>query len=514
MRSIRVLGFMLLLLSLPASIPVWAGSGHDSDTREIGSRRELFVDRFLIDRLRGVRLQLHEPRPAEQVIRIDRPWENEFNYGYKVFQEGGLYHLIYLARTTLPKEQRFRRAISYARSRDGIHWEKPNLGLVEVDGSRENNVIMLGRLVPFVDNRPGVPANRRIKATSSQYRDRPDWKNEHPLDGRRYVDLFLYESSDGLDFRKVQEDPVFITTLPNGFDGVQSIFWSESEGKYLLYFRYMTSNSGPRKRSVARSTSPDLLSWTDPVPMEYTTGGIVPPEHLYEHQTVQYFRAPHIYVAFPPRFMYGRSALTKEQAEAAGVVSDATQPKNPNWLTQDCADAAFMTSRGGTLYDRTFMEVFVRPGPDTLNWVSRTNYPLQGVVQTGPAEMSIYAGRHYGHPTWHIQRLTLRLDGFASVNAPYAGGEMITKPLKFSGNRLEINYSTSAAGGLRVEIQDSGGKPIPGFSLAECPEIIGDEIARDVSWEGGGDLGRLAGTAVRLRFVMKDADLYSIRFHD
>ena len=214
MRSSRFLGFILLSLILLAPDPAWAGSGHDSDTREIGSRRELFVDHFLIDRLRGVRLQLHEPRPAEQVIRIDRPWENEFNYGYKVFQEGGLYHLIYLARTTLPKEQRFRRAISYARSRDGIHWEKPNLGLVEVDGSRENNVIMLGRLVPFVDNRPGVPANRRIKATSSHYRDRTDWKNEHPLDGRRYVDLFLYESSDGLDFRKVQEDPVFITTLP------------------------------------------------------------------------------------------------------------------------------------------------------------------------------------------------------------------------------------------------------------------------------------------------------------
>ena len=91
---------------------------------------------------------------------------------------------------------------------------------------------------------------------------------------------------------------------------------------------------------------------------------------------------------------------------------------------------------------------------------------------------------------------------------------MLTKPLKFSGNRLEINYSTSAAGGLRVEIQDTKGQPIPGFSLAECPEIIGDEIARDVSWEGGGDVGRLAGAAVRLRFVMKDADLYSIRFHE
>jgi len=126
--------------------------------------------------------------------------------------------------------------------------------------------------------------------------------------------------------------------------------------------------------------------------------------------------------------------------------------------------------------------------------------------------MSIYVGRHYGHPTWHIQRMTLRLDGFASVNASYVGGQMITKPLKFKGSRLEINYSTSAAGGLRVEIQDGKGQTIPGFSLEECSEIIGDEISRVVSWERGVEVGSLAGETIRLRFVMKDADLYSLRF--
>jgi hypothetical protein len=77
---------------------------------------------------------------------------------------------------------------------------------------------------------------------------------------------------------------------------------------------------------------------------------------------------------------------------------------------------------------------------------------------------------------------------------------------------LEINYSTSAAGSIRVEIQEMGGEPIPGFRLADCPEIIGDEIARVVSWKDGGDVSRLAGKPVRLRFVMKDADLFSLRF--
>ena len=505
-RSGSVVLIAVLLLSS------WSQAGWaEEEPKEIRSRRELFVDRFLIDRLEGVDLKLHEPVPAGVAIKIDRPWESKFNYGYKLFKEGGLYHLYYLARKIIGGEKRFIRSVSYAQSQDGIHWEKPNLGLVEVDGSRENNVVMDGRLVPFVDNRPGVPSGRRIKATSSHYRKRDNWKNEHPLDGKMYVDLFLYDSTDGVTFKKVEEEPVLITTLPNGFDGIQSIFWSQTEGKYLLYFRFMTANDGTGKRSVARSTSEDLLTWTDPVPMEYTTGGIVPPEHLYEHQTVPYFRAPHIYVATPPRFMKGRSALLLAAAREAGIVEDPTFP-DPDWQLRDCSDAAFMTSRGGTLYDRTFMGVFVRPGPDTLNWVSRTNYPLQGVVRTGPAEMSIYVGRHYGHPSWHIQRMTLRLDGFASVNAPYAGGQMITKPLKFKGSQLEINYSTSAAGGLRVEIQDGKGQPIPGFSLEECPEIIGDEISRVVSWKRGNEVGPLAGETIRLRFVMKDADLYSLRF--
>ena len=120
---------------------------------------------------------------------------------------------------------------------------------------------------------------------------------------------------------------------------------------------------------------------------------------------------------------------------------------------------------------------------------------------------------------------------------------MVTKPLTFDGKSLEINYSTSAAGSIRVEIQTIDGQPIPGHSLAECPEMIGDEIARIVQWgevppplsqgtdpdslsaesglsyetpivpwEGRSDVSKLAGRPVRLRFVMKDADLFSIRF--
>jgi hypothetical protein len=77
---------------------------------------------------------------------------------------------------------------------------------------------------------------------------------------------------------------------------------------------------------------------------------------------------------------------------------------------------------------------------------------------------------------------------------------------------LTINFSTSAAGGLRVELQTGEGKPIDGFTLDDCPEIIGDQIDHMVSWKSGSDIGKFSGQPVRLRFELKDADLYSLQF--
>ena len=155
-----------------------------------------------------------------------------------------------------------------------------------------------------------------------------------------------------------------------------------------------------------------------------------------------------------------------------------------------------MTSRGATRYDRTFMEGFVRPGPGMANWTSRTNYPAWGIIPTGDTEMSFFIQRHYGQPTHHLQRMALRRDGFASVHAPYAGGDMSTKPLRFSGKQLVLNCATSAAGSVWVELLDATNAVIPGYGRADCDEIIGDSLDRVVSWHGNSDLSALAGQPV------------------
>ena len=124
----------------------------------------------------------------------------------------------------------------------------------------------------------------------------------------------------------------------------------------------------------------------------------------------------------------------------------------------------------------------------------------------------MYVCENIKTPGVHVRRYMLRPDGFVSVNAGYAGGELTTRPFVFEGNELELNYSTSAVGTLRVEIQDGNGNAIPGYGLDDCPEMFADEVEGAVRWEQGGDLGRLAGSPVRLRFSLNDADLYACRF--
>ncbi|MCD6395877.1 MAG: hypothetical protein J7M40_20525, partial [Planctomycetes bacterium] len=180
----------------------------------------------------------------------------------------------------------------------------------------------------------------------------------------------------------------------------------------------------------------------------------------------------------------------------------------------------FMSSRDGINWRRTFMEAFIRPGLYEGNWggAHGNNTPAWGLLRTGDKEISLYVSENYGNypaeanKVPRLRRTTVRLDGFVSVNAPYTGGEMVTKPLIFKGKKLLMNYSTSAVGYVKVAILNEDRKPLSGFDAAEAVEIYGDEIERTVSWKHGADVSRLAGRPIRLKFVMKDADLYSIKF--
>jgi hypothetical protein len=452
---------------------------------DLASRRELFVDDFLIAKLNGVQLKLHEPTREGIAVKFDRPWEGGFSGYTTVIKDGAHYRMYYRGLPVAGRDGSAEAVVAYAESNDGIAWTKPNLGQFEVSGTRENNVVLTNapythNFSPFLDERPDVAATEKFKA----------------LAGTAKSGLHAFKSADGIHWSEMQTSAVFTNGV---FDSQNVAFWSASEQQYVCYFRTW-KKAGEGFRWISRTTSKDFTHWTDPVEMEF---GDTPPEHLYTSGTHPYFRAPQIYIALAKRFFPTKAALSAEQAK--------TLVKNAGYRVAS-SDSIFMTTRGGNHYDRTFMEAFIRPGPDLEDWVARDNTPALGVVPGNAREIFIYRMSHYAQPTSHMARYSLRTDGFVSVNAPYRGGELLTKPLTFAGKKLELNFVTSAAGGIRVEILDANGKPFPGFALTDCPEMIGDEIDRVVNWSGGSDVGTLAGKIVQLRFLMKDADLYSLRF--
>ncbi len=137
----------------------------------------------------------------------------------------------------------------------------------------------------------------------------------------------------------------------------------------------------------------------------------------------------------------------------------------------------------------------------------------RSALEGAPNELSLYASESYWTGNSSVlRRYTLRLDGFVSAHAPMSGGGLLTKPLRFKGRKLAINFATSAAGSVRVEIQDASGKALPGFALEECPPLFGDTIERIVTWKNGGDVSAIAGQPARLRFDLQDADIYAFQF--
>jgi hypothetical protein len=527
--------YHLLLLLLAGSVPAPA-SPHG--VPNIGSRLEMFVDRHLVDRLSGTaRMMLHPPVFKDVAVKFDRPWEGAVSGFVAVIKDGDICRMYYVGIPYRVRSDNQDTSFCYAESRDGgITWTKPDLGLVDYQGSKRNNILLawdpkegyVHNLSPFLDNRPGVPAAERYKAVGSGSNGWPERI------------LYTVASPDGIHWKKLGQSEKFTV---GRFDTQNVAFWSETENCYVLYCReYLAKDpewdlarrmaEGPSPgdpgpsaqkntvrdrsldhnwnydqgfRTIVKATSNDAVHWVEQKRMSF---GNTPMEELYTFHATPYFRAPHMIIGAPMRYVPGRKAMTWEEFESVNMIP--TYGHSPG-VFNSVSDTVLITSRGGYKFDREFMEAYIRPGVDLRNWASRHGMTGTGYIQTGPAEMSIFVQEHYAQPTARISRFVSRLDGFASVNAGYAGGEMVTKPFVFAGRDLVLNFSTSAAGSISVEVQDADGEPIPGFTLEEAELIVGDRIARKVHWRQG-DMGQFAGRPIRLRFVLKDADLYSIRF--
>lgn len=454
------------------------------------------MDWFLWEQASGLRLATHEPRDEGVALTLDRPWEGPFsNYGTVLIDPDGVYRLYYRG-LPVPKHDTGDESLCVAFSRDGIVWFRPAIDRVAQRGIRHNNVL-IGASAPgthafgvMVDPRPGVKPSERWKGLGvERTKDGKDWA------------LGGWVSGDGLRWSRVQEAPVIVNDTGHfAFDSQNLPLWSEAEGKFVAFGR--TWKDG--KRRISRWESTDFRNWSGSTLMEYAgpdgTEAVV--EEMYINQTTPYFRAPHLLKATAARFFPGRQVLTDAQAKAIRV--------DPGYF-KDTSDCVLMTSRGGAVYDRALPGALIKPGIGPRNWVSRSNYPACGIVPTGADRMSLYVFQDYGQPTAHLHRWSWRVDGFSSLTAD-TRGRALSRPLTFRGGSLELNFATSAAGFVKVGLRDASGGAVPGFSIDECPEIIGNEPARRVAWRSNPDLRSVAGKPVRIEVEMADADLFSLRF--
>ena len=491
-----------------------------ADVIDIGSRRELFVDDYLIQGLRGdARRELHHPEPKDVAVLHDAPWEGSGTGYHSIFKDGDRYRMYYKAWQLDVKDGKVNTGAHplftcYAESKDGVTWTKPSLGLHDFRGSKENNIVLApgkmgainpdpGHIAVFKDDNPAASSDSRYKAIVRS-------SSPHGL--------LALKSPDGFHWSPIADTPVI---TDGAFDSQNLAFWDANAGVYRAYWRYFTKGVTEEKdwkpegdRAIRTATSKDFVHWENQHDLAYVDS---PDEQLYTNQVKPYHRAPHLLVGFPTRYLErGWSGSMRSLPELEHRESRA---KSSLRYGVAITEALLMTSRDGVHFKR-WNEAFVRPGVERVGtWNYGHQYLAWHLVETksamegAPDELSLYATESYwtGNSS-ALRRYTLRLDGFVSISAPMPGGELITKPLRFDGDHLTLNFSSSAAGGIRVELQDEQGVALPGFTLNDCEELFGDSISRRVVWRGSNSLRALAEKPVRLRFALRDADLYAIKF--
>ena len=471
---------------------------------DIGTHRELFVDDHVIDRIEGdARLELQEPVPQEVSLVGDKPWEGNTCGYYTVFRDQDasgkdIIRLYYRgAGYDVKARQRTHRQVTcYAESRDGIHWTRPNLGLFEFNGSKDNNIVWdgagTGSFTPFKDTNPNCPPEARYKALGQVHESGTP---HYAAQGEMTV--FAFKSPDGIHWT-ISDGPLITR---GDFDSQNTAFWDAHAGLYREYHRvrfYQPPEGDliiggqaarPGFRSIMTGTSKNFLnwtSWTEPQLLEFDDD--IGDQHMYTNAVMPYPRAPQILIGFPTR-------LLPDQG--------------------DRVEPILMASRDGRKFKRWDKPVIPEDAPKDRKG-NRSNYMAWGLVPTpgSDREYSMYSPENYlsSTPT-RLRRFTYRVDGFVALRGGKDGGQLTTRPLKVAGGHLEINYVARRGGRVRVEIQHADGRPLRNFSAADCDALNGDEIAKTVTWKTDGN-GPFTAQPVRVRFEVKDADVFSFRFFE
>lgn len=468
----RTTSLRWFVLGMVAVAPLGSVRAAEPICEHRNPRKHLVLDKRLIAQAEGVRLVPGrvDKDPHNPLFQADKPWENALNnlYPNVIYDaEEKVFKLWY--KCVLSDKDAIAKLMPpatvhdvgwlllYATSKDGVTWQKPELGLIGFDGSTRNNAVC--RDCPNV----GV------------------FKDLHDRDpARRYKMIYdvgrgnmrVRFSADGLRW----SEPITPKGLGPTGDTHNNAFWDESLGKYVLMTRLYLG-----ERLVARSQSGDFLDWESPALVLRST-----PEEGKSHQTY-----------CMPAFPY-----------ASGYVGFVMMYHAGTDRTVDCE---LCWSPDSVRWERVFPgKAFVPRGP-AGSYDAGCIYAQAGtlVVQDGRI-LLFYGGSTVVHRGWKRHCLPclarLRIDGFAAYEPAQAErpGTLVTQPMVASGEPLRVT-ADAAGGALRVEVLDA-----PGYTLADCQPLTADATDAAVQWKAGKDFSALKGKSVRLKIELTRAKLYAV----
>jgi len=391
---------------------------------------------------------------------------------FKMWYEGATYHWR-------------NNVIAYAYSKDGVHSTLPNLGLVEYNGSKDNNIVVhtgKGEMAPgaFKDPEEKDPAKQYKMLYFSQGNSTP---------------IAAGFSPDGIHWISVTEGNL----IPSG-DSLHPVLWDPKMKKYVAHSRFNAQTPNGHERQVLQSESDDFLNWT-----RY---GIImkadehdPPYHR-QFYDMSWMIHQDVYVGF-------MSVYHVTEAETA----------IPAHAWQDHVDVQLVFSRDNRNWVRagdrqTFIPNSQRPGEYDHGIIYTMHHPVV-VDDEIWIYYAAYSGLHWATQRNEIQGGTvglakLRLDGFVSMDTG-TSGTLTTKPLVMSGDQLVIN-ADAEFGSVRVEILDADGNPFPGFAKDDATPSEKDAIRQTAGWQQGTDVSQLKGQTISLRFYLDRCRLFALQF--
>lgn len=456
---------------------------------DVGDRKQLFIDERFIDRRERIELRANAPQKLGLLRdEKDQPYRGHIA---RVLDVGGK------ARLDLGHED-----VQVLESDDGLRFRRTG---VKLPGGQFPTI--------FLDPHETDPA-KKYKLFHLEF--------SPPYDPAKHG-VYASYSADGVKFTKVGRVFPFFTDNPT------VVHWDGRIKKYVIYTRAFDYDSENQRRIGRIETDDPLKPWPytktekhrlfpsiHNIPVVYSADKEDDPHSdVYYNAASIYPGADDVYLMFPSHFRHfspQRNPFIRPRVKG-------------EWEDYGLLEVQLAVSRDGVKWSRPERGAYIPNGlaDEWDRWytvaapgiVRRGNYLYQYYYSSGRLHDSAILRPEYDKAAKQeggIGVVKQRLDGFVSADADHRGGWLVTPTVTFRGNRLRLNIDTGSAGTAFVELQDANGKPIPGFTMADCEEIGGNFIDQAVHWKGKTDLSALAGKPVRIHFKMKRVKLYAFQF--